>query len=238
MYDITVIGGGPVGNKAAALLAEEYDVLVLEDHAVTGRPVQCTGLVSDEAIELSGVRPTVLNELYGANIIFPNGKSISLRSKERKAVLIDRCELDTLMYEKAKDAGAEHMFLTKYLSHRISDNAVRITTDKGELSSVMAVGADGHNSAAARTINDNEPAEYVKGIQADIRHRTDDPEMVNIRIGSVAPGFFSWEIPFGDMTRVGLCVSRGAGPPSEYLNALLKRAGLDKCDVEIGRAHV
>lgn len=228
MHDVIVIGGGPAGNKAAALLADEYDVLVIEEHAVSGRPVQCTGLVSDEVIELSNVRPTVINELYGANIIFPNGKTISVRSKERKAVLIDRYEFDTLMYENAKKAGAEHLFSTRYGSHETYENEVRIRTNNGELSASMIVGADGQNSGTARSITDNGPAEYVRGIQLDVDHRMDDQDMIDIRIGSeVAPGFFSWEIPFGDTTRIGLCTSRDSGPPSEYLKTLLKRTGLD-----------
>jgi len=56
--------------------------------------------------------------------------------------------------------------------------------------------------------------------------------MINIRLGSeVAPGFFSWEIPFGDSVRVGLCASWSAGPPAEYMKVLLKKAGLEDARV-------
>ncbi|MDR2866072.1 MAG: NAD(P)/FAD-dependent oxidoreductase [Methanomassiliicoccaceae archaeon] len=232
MHDVVVIGGGPAGNKAASLLAGEYDVLVIEEHEAPGRPVQCTGLISDEVIMLSGVRPTILNELYGANIFFPNGRSIEIRSKERKAVLIDRYEMDTMMAAKAEDAGAKHQYSTWYGSHSITDGAVTVETDKGDIKATMIIGADGHNSRTAGTISDNRPAEYVRGVQADIRHRADDQEMINIRIGSgTAPGFFSWEIPFGELTRVGLCTSWEYGPPAEYLKRLLKKTGLDGCEV-------
>ncbi|MDR0778826.1 MAG: NAD(P)/FAD-dependent oxidoreductase [Methanomassiliicoccaceae archaeon] len=232
MHDVIVIGGGPAGNKAASLIADRCDVLVIEDHAVPGRPVQCTGLISDEVLELSGIRPTILNELYGANIFFPNGKSISVSSNERKAVLIDRGEFDLLMAEKAEENGVKHKYSTRYTGHAISGGAVRIATNDGTMTASMIVGADGHNSMTARTIENNAPKEYVRGIQFDIRHRADDQKMINIRIGSeTAPGFFSWEIPFGDITRVGLCTSMNARPPMEYLKALLKRTGLDGHDV-------
>ena len=146
-------------------------------------------------------------------------------------MLIDRAELDEMMAHKASDAGAEHRYLTKYESHSVRGGIVRTETNNGTMESKLIVGADGHNSKTARTIPDNSATEYVKGIQVDIKHRQDDQKMLSIRTGSVAPGFFSWEIPFGDITRVGLCVSQNAGPPSGYLKALLRTAGLSGCEI-------
>ncbi|MDR0198922.1 MAG: NAD(P)/FAD-dependent oxidoreductase [Methanomassiliicoccaceae archaeon] len=233
-YDAIIVGGGPAGSKAASLLAKDRNVLVIEEHATSGAPVHCTGLISDEALRLSGVKPTVLNRLYGANIIFPDGRSVTVRSKEHKAVLIDRNELDTLMAEKARDDGAAYLYSARYVSHSVSDStsdplsdsAVRVTTDGAAISSSMIIGADGRNSKVAATIPDNAPAEYVRGIQADVRGKAGDDGMINIYVGSgTAPGFFAWEIPFGDMVRIGLCTSEAAGPPAAYLKRLLRATG-------------
>ena len=232
MHDVAVIGGGPAGNKAASLLAKDHDVLVIEDHEISGRPVQCAGLVSDEVVKLSGVKPTVLNRLYGANVIFPSGKVISMRSKEHKAVLIDRYELDTLMAQKAVDEGVKHMYSTRYASHTISNDSVDIMTSAGMIQASVIVGADGNNSKVARSIPNNAPAEYVRGIQADVKRTSDDDKMINIYVGSeTAPGFFVWEIPFNDMVRIGLCTSWSAGPPSPYLKRFLERKGIKDDDI-------
>ena len=230
MHDAAVIGGGPVGNKVASLLSAAHDVVVIEKRSAPGRPVHCTGLVSEEVIRLSGVSPEILNRLYGANIIFPNGRSLSIRSKEHKAVLIDRAELDVKMAEKAEDGGAKHIYSTNYVSHDINDGAVDISTSGGTIQTSLIIGADGCDSKVAATLPDNGPAEYVRGIQADVKRKADDEGMINIYVGSeTAPGFFAWEIPFGDgMAKIGLCTSWSAGPPSSYLNALLKRLNVNE----------
>ncbi|HKM13401.1 MAG TPA: NAD(P)/FAD-dependent oxidoreductase [Candidatus Methanomethylophilaceae archaeon] len=232
MHKTVVIGGGPAGSKAAELLAKDRDVLVFEEHAESGTPVGCAGLVTDKVLEMSGVRPDILNKLYGANVFFPGGRKVSVRSKWPKANVIDRADLDRKMAWKANDAGAEYRFNEKYFSHTISDR-VKIESTNGTTDCSLIIGADGHSSRVARTLGiDNSPREYVRGFQMDVRKKYDEEDMINIRLGSkVAPGFFSWELPFGDFVRVGMCTSWSAGPPVNYMQPLLKAAGLESASV-------
>jgi len=228
--DIAVIGGGPAGSKAAVLLAKEHSVTVIEEHSVSGLPVQCTGLVSDDVLDLSGVNVDILNSLYGANVHFPNDGMISVRSSKRKAVLIDRAELDRKMADAAQDAGAEYLYNTKYRSHVVS-GSVKIDIGS-ELESDIIIGADGHRSLVSQSLGNNNAKEYVKGIQADVRYECDDQEMMNIYIGSdVAPGFFGWVLPFGEFTRVGLCCYSNEIPMG-HLKTLIKKAGLENAEVK------
>lgn len=225
MHDVVVVGGGPAGSLAAAALARTHDVMVLEEHPSSGQPVQCAGLITDDVISMSGVRPDILNTLYGAEVVFPDGNTVDVRSPWPKARVVDRGQLDSLMADAASDAGAVYQYDTRYRSHHVTDS-VSVETDRGTFASRSVVGADGHSSKVAVNLGDNQPREYVRGIQADVSVRMERQDLFRIHLGSrFAPGFFSWEIPCGDFTRVGLCTSWSAGPPYQYLKGLLDHIG-------------
>lgn len=222
MKDTIVVGAGPAGTLAARSMAEKgYDVLVLENHQVAGLPQHCTGLISPETLEMSRVNPDILNTISNAEFVFPNGRSFTVNSKTKKAVIVDRADLDQKMADAAQDAGAVFSYSTRYDSHTVKD-AVFVDSDRATFKARSIVGADGASSKVAMTLGDNKPREYVRGIQADVAYRMENQDTMKIFIGnSVAPGFFLWQIPCGDFTRIGLCTSWNAGSPSEYLTQKL-----------------
>ncbi len=233
MHDAVVVGGGPAGTITAGLLAADHDVVVLEEHATSGVPMQCAGLVTSDVIEMCGVRPDILNEIRGADVIFPNGGRFEVRGSGVKALLIDRTDLDRKLAAAAMDKGAEIRYGTKYIGHKISGGGVSSSTNAGELRSRLIIGADGCSSKTALSLGSNIPKEYIYGIEADAKRRPEHDDVMVLRLGAeFAPGFFSWEIPFGDMVRVGLCISPGRGAaPIDHLKKLLAASGIDMEDV-------
>ncbi len=222
MAEIAIAGGGPAGSACAALLARGHDVTVYEEHPRIGEPVQCAGLLSDAAVRLSGVDPDTFSTLYGAEVVFPNGSKMAVRSPSPKARTVDRRQFDALLAERAADAGAVYRMDERVHSLSVRADGAFLTTPSGEHRADLIIGADGHSSVVASSLGRNGPPEYLRGIQADVARRSDMEDMFRIRIGSrYAPGFFTWEIPCGDFTRIGLCASWSAGPPIRYLKRLL-----------------
>jgi len=226
MHDAIVIGAGPAGSLAARSLAEKkYEVLVVEEHESPGVPQHCTGLVSEETIRMARVKPEIYSRLYGADVIFPNGKTLEVRGDRPKGFMIDRVDLEVKMAEAAQKAGADYCYNERYQGHTVGDAVVVDTSVRPHRGKVL-IGADGANSQVAMTLGDNKPKEYIRGIQVDVRYTMEDQEMLKLYLGnSVAPGFFAWAIPCGDFSRIGLCCSWAAGPPSEYLSDILVRMG-------------
>lgn len=227
MHDAVIAGGGPAGSRVAAILAREHDVLVLEEHAESGLPVQCAGLVTGDVLKLSGVDPDVISTIFGAEVVFPDGSSVTVRSKKPKAFTIDRHQMDSRMADVAMAAGAEFSFGERYLSHTVYGD-VSVRSSASEHRARMIIGADGHTSRVADSFPENAPREFLRGIQADVAVSMEHDDLFRAHLGSEwAPGFFTWEIPCGDYTRVGLCTSWSAGPPMPYLRKLLRSIGAE-----------
>jgi len=227
MHDIIIVGAGPAGSLAARTLAEHsYEVLVLEEHRTPGKPQHCTGLVSEETIKMSRVKPDILSTLYGAEVVFPNGQSLTVRSDKPKARLVDRIDLEIKMSEAAQNSGADYSYGEKYVNHNVGDIVTLETNIRTHRGKVL-IGADGASSNIAMSLGENRPKEYIRGIQADVRYRMDNQDIFKMFIGNnVAPGFFAWMIPCDSFTRIGLCTTWSAGPPAEYLSDILIRMGL------------
>ncbi|HKZ59803.1 MAG TPA: FAD-dependent oxidoreductase, partial [Candidatus Thermoplasmatota archaeon] len=71
--DVLVVGGGPIGCYTASQIARKgHRVLIVEEHAEIGRPIQCGGRITPRVFDLPeadfrGQRGVVINELKGAN---------------------------------------------------------------------------------------------------------------------------------------------------------------------------
>jgi len=230
--DVLVIGGGPAGSTAARLLAKTYSVTIAEEHQTAGEPLHCAGLVTHRGVP-DFARKSILSEVKGARLHSPLGFTLTLEAKGSRACVVDRSLFDKIMLHKAVDAGAMPLMGASARSITGSPNDVRtqlrIEGTMETISSRVLVGADGHRSMCRRSAGLSPPRHMLYGIQADLRGVDFDPDFVDLYLGrEIAPGFFAWAIPAGDLLRVGLCTWDADRAPAQYLKKFLARSQFSK----------
>ncbi len=210
MYDVIVAGAGPSGSYLSYLLSKNgYSVLQLEEHREVGKPVECTGLVSERVFEYVKSRAQI-NTVHGANVYFPDGRNIHI-SKGEKTIVMYRDEFDKDAAAMAIGTGTDFHINSRVLDARSENDYAEVKyRENGEIKYARAnviVGADGANSTVRKSLNYERPKKLISTYQVDSSFHLDDQDDVNVFIGSQnSKGFFGWAVPSGEITRIGVGV--------------------------------
>lgn len=225
-YDVVVVGAGPAGAMASKYAAHNgARTLIIEEHASTGSPVQCTGLISKAALAECEIEEGnfVLSKMKGAYVYAPNGEELTIRGKEVKAYVIDRKIFDRELVERSLEAGSELMLKTRFTGLHEDGISVLSNGEKKEIHADIVIGADGIMSSIGRAAGLGRCRKILPGIQFEAPYDARDTQFVEIFIGNkIAPGFFAWAVPFNGMARIGLAKNMDNKPALNYLEELIK----------------
>jgi digeranylgeranylglycerophospholipid reductase len=211
-WDVIIIGAGPAGGRAATHFAEHgHSVLMIEEHEEIGRPFQCAGLVTPNALKEVGLFHTVLEEVDGALIHGPSGTLVPVGSDGKiRTYVVCRKLFDQGVVQQSMSAGANLWLDCKPVSAQVLDEKVILDVKQGEdihkLSASLLVGCDGAHSWTRRYFKMGYPKELMIGFQAEVVGYQGKDRWLEMFSGSeISPGFFAWVIPSGNDThRIGL----------------------------------
>ena len=247
-YDIVVVGAGPIGGYLSKKLSEsKHKVLLIEEHQEIGRPFQCAGLVNPGAMEKVGLHDTALTRIWGARMHSPSGVKIEIGEPDiTRTWSVCRKIFDEKLVIQSIESGTDLWLSSKPLSAEILDEHVNLKVQfKNEermIRTKLLCGADGAHSWVRRNFKMGRPKEMMIGLQIEVTGYKSEEGKLDLFTGkNISPGFFSWAIPSGETTRIGIWSKPnllGDYSCEHYLNQLMNNSPWkDKFSdcIEVGR---
>ncbi|MEE9323203.1 MAG: FAD-dependent monooxygenase, partial [Candidatus Aenigmarchaeota archaeon] len=200
MFDVVVVGGGPIGLYTAKLCEDMgYRVVVLEEDREIGKPVKCSGLISRN---IMGFFPDIENwgvieNVVDSAVLHSKRSKLVLR-KKKAAYVINRAKFDKKLSEFLR---SEIRLNCKVEKITVEKDFVEIDTDKGKVKGEMVIGCDGPDSIVGKISGRKES---VKGLIGVVREE-DRSNNVGMYFDKklLRDGFF-WKIPRGESTEYGV----------------------------------
>ncbi|MFH1161261.1 MAG: geranylgeranyl reductase family protein [bacterium] len=211
VFDASVIiaGAGPAGTMAARELAlHGLDVLILEKAAFPRYKVCGGGLthkiLKEIAFELTPVIETVI---YSVRFSCHFRETFTHRSSEPLMVCTMRDQLDQLLLEKAKEAGARVLFGEHVSALEEKANSVIVRTRERSFSCRLLLGADGASSMVAHASGLRTHLLPQLAWEAEVeagREQIDQFSQTVFLDWGTFPGGYGWIFPKKDHFSVGV----------------------------------
>jgi len=243
---VIVAGAGPAGSTAARLLAQEGASVLLLDKQRFPRDKPCGGGVTMRAAASQDINLTPVAEqtIYGARFSLRLGESFDRRFRAPLTYMTQRRNLDSLLAERAAEAGADFHDGDPVRELDVADacppdrrgfslpgGGVRVASKHDTHTARILIGADGANGLVGRTFGLRRQFEEAVALEGNVRYPAGIPddwrEFVGLDLGGLAGGY-GWVFPKGDHLNVGVGAWKYAGfTLRPKLAGLCRRYGFD-----------
>lgn len=223
LYDLAIIGAGPVGSRVAFRMAGlGYHVVVVDKKARLDGPVCCTGIIGRECADsLSLDDKIIFRQANSARLFSPSGKEVRVWRPEPQATIVDRPAFNAAMAARAEKQGAEFRLHSPVSDVAVGEGSASLNLAGGDKIEARAVVVAAGFAAKLSGIPDSgKDRDFIMGAQAEVE--TCGVDEVEVFFGDdVAPGFFAWQAPTSpNRALVGLLARRR---PVYHLRKLLAR---------------
>jgi len=237
-YDAIVIGAGPAGATAAAILADgDINTLLIEKNKLP-RPKICGGAVSKRALLLLESADILLPELK----TFKKCRSMQLGTFDFDSVehlatinfdddaahLTDRAEFDYALVQNAISKGAELKQNSKVTNIKKEHSQFIVQGDDFSARSKYLLCADGVNGTSATLLGlrdkwNNDEVELC--IESTITNYEPPPSPLNFYFGGVKRGY-AWFFDKGNHASIGTgTVLKSASNLRRLFDSFVKHSG-------------
>lgn len=223
MYDLIVIGGGPIGSFLAKKFSENKNKVLLIEKNLKGTTLKCSGHISKELSNFTPIKKEFIeNKIRGAIFHNKNKKYLVDRKKEVSYV-INRQNFDKFLFKKAKKAGVDIKKET-FVNFEEKKDRIIIKTNKNTYESKLLAGCDGPLSLVRKKAKIKDPKKFLLGIFTKV-DKPSSNSFVEIFLDE-SPDFFAWKIPRGKSIEYGIA-SKNKEKIHEYLLNFSKKENFE-----------
>jgi len=215
--DILIVGCGVSGATTALAAADKAaSVTILEEHQSVGVPSHCSGHVGIRGFkQFAPTLPEKIieNEIKGAVLTAPNGRSLTLARSDPVTLVLNRTEFDQHLTRLALKKGADLHVNSRVESVKRFDHGFQVKLDPSkypnEYFCKVLIDAGGCGAPVSRYVGipSLNSQTLVNSAQCNVDNISDvESDLVEVYYGQTyAPGFFGWIIPRRDgSAKVGL----------------------------------
>ncbi len=232
--DVAVVGAGPAGSAAAIVLARAGVRVALIDKATFPRDKCCGDGLTTGALRLLeelGASPLPLaswQKVDAAWVRSPSGRTIEFPLPHGRGIyagVARRTELDALILDRARDAGATVHEGATMTDARMTANAIELDVENlGTITARTAIGADGMWSPLRKALGASTPG-YLGEWHAFRQYFANVGDAAATQLwvwfdADLLPGY-AWSFPLADgRANVGFGIARGGAISTQAMKQL------------------
>ncbi len=215
MYDVIIVGGGPIGSYTACQLADQgFEVSLFEEDDEVGKNVICTGVIGTEAFKQFDLpRTAILSRIKSIVFFSPSFLTLDYSTSDNFAYVVDRHIFDSKILGLAREKGVEVHLDRQVRRTKIEDNfgEVEIYDEDSlvkKLRAKVLVLATGIKYQLHKSLGLKPPPAFLQGLQVETEIK--DLSSTEIYVGrGVCPGSFAWAVPLNHQrARIGLLTEK------------------------------